>query len=83
MNPEVDLGRCLIFSEHDWSPSPFQTQGSYPKNLKLFAESPASPHFQVTYLRQSKWREVVELFWSVMLSCSMALFGYGAGSETK
>lgn len=39
---------------------------------------------EVTYLRQSKWVEVVELFWSgVQSCCSTALFGFGASSETS
>ena len=79
-----DLGRCLILSEQDWSPSPFQTQDSYQKIPRLFAEGPASLHFQVTHLRQSKWIKVVELSWSVIRSCcSTVLFGFGTGSETK
>lgn len=47
MHHEVDLGRCFLLSECDWSPSPFQTQDTYQKMLKLFAENPASPHFPV------------------------------------
>lgn len=70
MHPEVDLGQCVILGEHDWSPSPFQTQDSYQKMPKLFAESPASPHFPVNLFAP---KQMERAGWTLLVSDTVLL----------